>query len=93
MLNTQMCDRCWELDRRIQADTALARRILDDTVDPRGCFESFRDMEAASEGEGDMLAGMHNLIDVDELFETGSYTVETFSKKFEVTLNIKEIKS
>lgn len=27
-LGTKMCDRCWELDRRISADPVLAARIL-----------------------------------------------------------------
>lgn len=28
-LGTKRCDRCWELERRIEWDTELARRILD----------------------------------------------------------------
>lgn len=29
MLGTKMCDGCWELDRRIERQPALARRILE----------------------------------------------------------------
>ena len=28
MLGTKLCDRCWELERRIHADPELARHIL-----------------------------------------------------------------
>jgi hypothetical protein len=28
MTGTQLCDRCWELEKRIKADPELARRIL-----------------------------------------------------------------
>lgn len=28
MLNTRLCDRCWELESRIQSDPELARKIL-----------------------------------------------------------------
>ena len=28
MLGTKLCDRCWELERRITADLELARRIF-----------------------------------------------------------------
>lgn len=28
MIGTERCDRCWELERRIQRDPALARTIL-----------------------------------------------------------------
>ena len=28
MTGTKLCDRCWELERRIQADPTLARKIL-----------------------------------------------------------------
>lgn len=28
MLGTRRCDRCWELERRIEADPELARKIL-----------------------------------------------------------------
>ena len=28
MLGTKLCDRCWELETRIQADLELAERIL-----------------------------------------------------------------
>lgn len=30
MKGTKMCDGCWELDSRIRAEPALARRILND---------------------------------------------------------------
>ena len=29
MLATRLCNNCWELDRRMRADPALARKILD----------------------------------------------------------------
>jgi len=29
MTFTKLCDRCWELDRRIRADLNLARKIVD----------------------------------------------------------------
>lgn len=28
MLATKLCDRCWELDRRMRADPTLAKKIL-----------------------------------------------------------------
>jgi hypothetical protein len=28
MPGTRLCDRCWELERRVQADPELARKIL-----------------------------------------------------------------
>lgn len=28
MLGTKLCDRCWELKRRVEADPHLARRVL-----------------------------------------------------------------
>lgn len=30
MTNTKRCDRCWELETRIQSNPELARRILDE---------------------------------------------------------------
>ncbi len=30
MLGTKLCDRCWELETRIQGDPELARKILED---------------------------------------------------------------
>lgn len=29
MLGTKLCDRCWELEKRIHADPELAQRILE----------------------------------------------------------------
>jgi hypothetical protein len=54
-------------------------------------FETLKDL-CISEGEGDPLQGMHNLIDVDELFETGSVTIRTPGRTWEVVLNVKEVK-
>lgn len=33
MTGTKRCDRCWELERRIQANPALARKILENLDD------------------------------------------------------------
>lgn len=30
MTGTRLCDRCWELERRIHADPEIARKILDE---------------------------------------------------------------
>ena len=29
MLGTKLCDRCWELERRIQVDPLIAKKILE----------------------------------------------------------------
>jgi hypothetical protein len=42
MLGTKRCDRCWELETRIESDPALARKIL---VNARQCSEG--QLEAA----------------------------------------------
>lgn len=34
MLGTQLCDRCWELERRIKSDPQIAARILASVSQP-----------------------------------------------------------
>lgn len=39
-LGTRMCDRCWELNRRIRHDPDLAKKILKRMRDERKCNET-----------------------------------------------------
>lgn len=40
MLGTKLCDRCWELERRISSDPKLAAQVLDKLSEKEGLNES-----------------------------------------------------
>lgn len=87
---TMNCDRCWELSRRVLADPKLAQKILDTTSTKVGYQEwhesIFRDPEMPRDDTLRELAEDDGWM--DELFDTGSYTVELNGQNYVVVLSV-----